>query len=81
VNAVSYNFDCDHKDCERTDAAPVVFTCRNRDDELVGKYTYCFCPEHRKQLLSLKKTRTLPPEEWFRQPTEPVTEPMPPSRR
>jgi hypothetical protein len=42
-----------------------VFTHRNRDGELVGKFTYCFCPEHREQLFSLKETRTLPPEEWF----------------
>jgi hypothetical protein len=65
ATAVFYNFDCDHKDCGRTDATPVVFTHRNRDGELVGKFTYCFCPEHREQLFSLKETRTLPPEEWF----------------
>ena len=44
VNAVLWNFDCDHKDCERTDATPVVVTLLNRDGELVEKFTYCFCP-------------------------------------
>jgi hypothetical protein len=65
VNAVLWNFDCDHKDCERTDATPVVLTRLNRDGELVEKFTYCFCPGHREQLLRLKETKTLPPREWF----------------
>jgi hypothetical protein len=65
VNAVLWNFDCDHKDCERTDATPVVLTRLNRDCELVEKVTYCFCPDHREQLFRLKETRTLPPQEWF----------------
>jgi hypothetical protein len=65
VNAVLWNFDCDHKDRERTDATPVVLTRLNRDCELVEKVTYCFCPDHRQQLLRLKETRTLPPQEWF----------------
>jgi hypothetical protein len=65
VNAVLWNFDCDHKDCERTDATPVVITSLNLDDEVAEKRTYRFCPDHREQLLRLKKTRTLPPQEWF----------------
>jgi hypothetical protein len=59
---------CDHKDCERTDATPVYFTHRSRDGEVLDTFTYYFCPDHRMQLLELKESRTLPPEEWFGEP-------------
>jgi hypothetical protein len=60
VNAVI----CDHKDCERTDATRVDFEHWSKDGEFLDKLTYYFCPDHRKQLLELKESRTLPPEEW-----------------
>jgi hypothetical protein len=56
---------CDHKDCERTDTTPVELTLLTRDREVVETRTYHFCPDHSRQLLRLKTSRTLPPEEWF----------------
>ena len=60
MNAVN----CDHKDCERTDASPVELRLL-RDGEVIETSTYHFCPEHKRQLFRLKKSRTLPPAEWF----------------
>jgi hypothetical protein len=56
---------CAHKDCERTDTTPFVFTSRSREGEFLGKRTFYFCREHGDQLYALKKTRTLPPADWF----------------
>jgi len=56
---------CDHKDCESTDASPVELRRFNRDNVFVEAWTYHFSPEQRRQLLSLKTSRTLPPAEWF----------------
>lgn len=54
---------CDHKDCEG-EASPID-TWLIRDGEVIDARTYYFCLEHRLQLHSLDKPRTLPPEEWF----------------
>ena len=56
---------CDHKDCERTDATPFVFTSRSREGEFLGRSTFYFCREHGDQLAALEWTKTLPPEDWF----------------
>ena len=36
-----------------------------REGELIETRTYQFCPDHRRQLLALKGSQTLPPAEWF----------------
>lgn len=56
--------NCAHKDCERTDARPLELRLL-REGELIETRTYQFCRDHRRQLLGLKKSRTLPPVEWF----------------
>ncbi len=55
---------CAHKDCEHTDATPLELNLV-REGVVVETRTYRFCPEHKGQLFRLKKSRTLPPEEWF----------------
>lgn len=56
--------NCAHKDCERTDVSPLELRLM-REGELIETRTYQFCPDHRRQLLGLKESRTLPPAEWF----------------
>jgi hypothetical protein len=65
---------CQHKDCERTDATPIVSTLYSRDLEFLDERTYYFCREHREQLHTMKGSSTLPPAEWL----EPIEDPDPP---
>jgi hypothetical protein len=56
---------CRHKDCERTDAHPLLFTDHSRDGQVKGRFTLYFCDEHRDALFALETTPSLPPAEWF----------------
>jgi hypothetical protein len=56
---------CQHKDCKRTDATPIVQTLYSENLEFKDERTYYFCREHREQLHSLKGSSTLPPVEWL----------------
>jgi hypothetical protein len=61
VNAAT----CDHKDCECTDATPLEMHLFSQDGELIRTYTFQFCLEHRKQLIAIEVSDSLPPADWF----------------